>query len=474
MRSTEGSKMRYIISLALLFTLLLPFSPVYGDSSIEYDDNGLTPTEQQEGNSGGFGWNPLGWDWSGVGDFFGDLWDGFVDGLSSAWEGTVDFFSNLGDMMADLWNALPDWAQDLIITVGLILGVAIAAVLLVVAGVISVAVAVVAVVAAAIAGIIYYALYGGTDAFNWMHAAGWIFGSALVAGLATFAVTSIGLGTIWAGIKSFGAMLGSWIARGLSGIWSGLRWLGGKAWGGLRWLGGAIWTGIRAAGRGIAWLAGKAWGGLKWLGSKMWGVLKPAGSWVWTFIKANATAGLVSALASMAIDGFKYFVLGESMTLGNFVTNTLLSALFGFVGGPIAGNIKVAFQARSWGQLVGWAGLTGLLAGANNLLGDLFKGEASWHSFVSGTLAGLFGAPFASSLSDVGGGFLANLGVDFGTKAIEEFVKAGYNNAGEIFSFFADTAVAYYDFFVNIEFYFNYYYNQIWEYLLQPFPYFPF
>ena len=47
--------MRYIISLALLFTLLLPFSPVYGDSSIEYDDNGLTPTEQQEGNSGGFG-----------------------------------------------------------------------------------------------------------------------------------------------------------------------------------------------------------------------------------------------------------------------------------------------------------------------------------------------------------------------------------------------------------------------------------
>ena len=31
--------------------------------------------------------------------------------------------------------------------------------------------------------------------------------------------------------------------------------------------------------------------------------------------------------------------------------------------------------------------------------------------------------------------------------------------------FFADTAVAYYDFFVNIEFYFNYYYNQIWEYL---------
>ncbi|MFS8580947.1 MAG: hypothetical protein LOD88_13085, partial [Novibacillus thermophilus] len=225
---------------------------------------------------------------------------------------------------------------------------------------------------------------------------------------------------------------------------------------------------------GIAWLAGKAWGGLKWLGSKMWGVLKPAGSWVWTFIKANVTAGLVSALASMAIDGFKYFVLGESMTLGNFVTNTLLSALFGFVGGPIAGNIKVAFQARSWGQLVGWAGLTGLLAGANNLLGDLFKGEASWHSFVSGTLAGLFGAPFASSLSDVGGGFLANLGVDFGTKAIEEFVKAGYNNAGEIFSFFADTAVAYYDFFVNIEFYFNYYYNQIWEYLLQPFPYFPF
>ena len=123
-----------------------------------------------------------------------------------------------------------------------------------------------------------------------------VFGSALVAGLATFAVTSIGLGTIWAGIKSFGAMLGSWIARGLSGIWSGLRWLGGKAWGGLRWLGG------------------KTWGGLKWLGSKMWGVLKPAGSWVWTFIKANVTAGLVSALASMAIDGFKYFVLGESMT----------------------------------------------------------------------------------------------------------------------------------------------------------------
>ena len=448
MRNHHKGRTWYIASIVIVIALLLPISTVLADSDIEYDDNGLTPTEQQAGDSGGgFGWNPLGWDWSGVGDFFGDLWDGFVDGLSSLWEGTVDFFSNLGEMISDLWNSLPDWAQDLIITIGLVIGVAIAAVLLVVAGVISVAVAIVAIVAAAIAGAIYYALYGGTDAFNWMHATAWIFGSALVAGLAAFAVTSIGLGTIWSGIQSFGAMLGSWIARGVSSAWGSLRSLGGAIWTGLRSAGSAIWSGLRSFGI-AAWsslrsLGGAIWTGLRSAGSAIWSGLRTAGgaiwtglrtfgSWTWSFLKANAMAGVWSSLASLGINYIKYELGLQEFDPLAWVIDAGLAFGTGLIGGPVAGNIKAAFLSRSWGQLAGWVGGAGFLGGTGNYLLEYFtNGNWDLSKFIVGGSAAILASPIPASLSGLGSGFFGELlsGIgDFATKTGEEIFKWTYDN----------------------------------------------
>ncbi|KRG09373.1 hypothetical protein ACA29_23195 [Lederbergia galactosidilytica] len=168
--------------IMLLIILLFPFtanaSTTVGD--IEYDDNSLTPTEQQAGSSGGgINLNPLDWDWSSIGDAIGDFVDGVIEGAIDLWDGFLDFLGEIGQMLADLWDSLPDWAKDLIITIGIIVAVVAAIVLLVVGGIISIAVAVVAAVVAIIAGIIYFALYGGTDAFNPLHAALWIVGGGV-------------------------------------------------------------------------------------------------------------------------------------------------------------------------------------------------------------------------------------------------------------------------------------------------------
>ncbi|MCJ8008764.1 hypothetical protein ACFFF5_10760 [Lederbergia wuyishanensis] len=183
-----------LLKSLMVLTLLLVSVPAttiaasnVGD--IEYEKNSLTPTEQQiGGHHGGISLNPVDWNWKKIGDFFKDILDKSIEGVKTGWKAFTEFLSKVGELIASAWDALPDWVKDLIVTIGIILAVIAVIVLLVVGGIITVAVAIVAAIGAIIAGVVYFLLYGGTDAFNPLHAAGWIFGGALAGGLLAFAV----------------------------------------------------------------------------------------------------------------------------------------------------------------------------------------------------------------------------------------------------------------------------------------------
>ncbi|MCR2823706.1 hypothetical protein [Lederbergia panacisoli] len=175
--------------LLLLVTVPVTTLAASNVGDIEYENNSLTPTEQQAwGHHGGISLNPVDWNWKKIGDFFKDILDKTIEGAKIGWHAFTKFLSDVGEMIASAWDALPDWVKDLIVTISIILAAIAVIALLVVGGIITIAVAIVAAIAAVIAGIIYFALYGGTDAFNPLHAAGWIFGAAIAGGLLAFAV----------------------------------------------------------------------------------------------------------------------------------------------------------------------------------------------------------------------------------------------------------------------------------------------
>ncbi|HLU21208.1 hypothetical protein [Lederbergia graminis] len=208
--------------LLLMFMFMVPsISLASNVGEIEYDDNQLTPTEQQAGGSGnGFNWNPFDWDWNSIGEFIGGVIDGIVEGVVNAIDAMINFLTSLGQMLRDLWDSLPDWAQDLIITIGLIVAVVVAVVVLIAVGVVGVVVGVIAIVVAAIAGIVYYVMYGGTDAFNPLHAAAWIFGGALAGGLVAFLAQAGILTTAFTAALNGLRFVGGYIGLGARSAWS--------------------------------------------------------------------------------------------------------------------------------------------------------------------------------------------------------------------------------------------------------------
>src|SRR5690606_9739990 len=183
---------RMLKSLMLLLLLVsFPVSTLASSNvgDIEYEKNSLTPTEQQAGgHNGGISLNPLDWNWKKIGEFFKDIYDKVIEGAKIGYQEFIKFIEKVGEMIAAAWDALPDWVKDLIVTIGIIIAVVAVIALLVVGGIITIAVGIVAAIAAVVAGIVYFAMYGGTDAFNPLHAAAWIIGGALAGGLLAFAV----------------------------------------------------------------------------------------------------------------------------------------------------------------------------------------------------------------------------------------------------------------------------------------------
>ncbi|UTR11086.1 hypothetical protein MM300_01775 [Evansella sp. LMS18] len=115
---------------------------------------------------------------------FGEwLLDGFVDTMSSVGEWFSDTISTAGEWFSEAWDGLSDWTQDLIVTIGIVLGVVAGIAVLVVVGLISIPVALVAAAGAAIAAGIYFLVNGGTDSFNWLHALAWTVGGSITGGL---------------------------------------------------------------------------------------------------------------------------------------------------------------------------------------------------------------------------------------------------------------------------------------------------
>ncbi|MBS4220623.1 hypothetical protein KHA96_20205 [Bacillus sp. FJAT-49711] len=189
MQKWASRMLKSLMLISLLFSVPVTTMAASNVGDIEYENNSLTPTEQQAwGNNGGISLNPIDWNWKKIGDFFKDILDKTIEGAKIGWHAFTKFLSDVGEMIASAWDALPDWVKDLIVTIGIILAAIAIIALLVVGGVITIAVAIVAAIAAIIAGIVYFALYGGTDAFNPLHAAGWIFGAAIAGGLLAFAV----------------------------------------------------------------------------------------------------------------------------------------------------------------------------------------------------------------------------------------------------------------------------------------------
>ena len=360
-------------SILLLMVLLFISQPTLAASNvgdIEYDDNSLTPTEQQSGGIVGHPPETGGWDWGSVGDWLKNILDTVLDGVATAWDAIISFFAEVGQMIQDVWDSMPDWAKDLIITIGLIVAVVIAAVILVVAGVISVVVAVIAVVIAAIAGIIYYAMYGGTDAFNPWHAAAWIFGGALAGGgialLAEAGLLSAGLGFLWRGITSIAGRIG-------------LKFRGA-------WLFAVEgWAGEIQAFRMLMGMFNT------WVGRKL----------AWSLFVRGGWSGLLGRLATF---GFWNSAIGTSFTFiyglatGEPATFQQLfaSAITGFLGGvTFAGFWNRFMQAGKLGRTL-WAlagsGAGGLLAGLNGWIsGDGF----TWNNVLVGAAAWLAVGPMS-------------------------------------------------------------------------------
>lgn len=347
--------------IMLLIILLFPFSAKASTTvgEIEYDDNSLTPTEQQAGSSGGgINLNPLDWDWGSIGGAIGDFVDGVIDGAIDLWDGFLDFLGEVGQMFVDLWDSLPDWAKDLIITIGIIVAVVAGIVLLVVGGIISVAVAVVAAVVAIIAGIVYFAMYGGTDAFNPLHAAIWIVGGALAGGLLAFAVEAGAIGLLLQGLRTGLGYAGLGLRTAFQFIWTR----------GLVPAFQAIRAGIQ-----FAWARG----------------IVPAFQAIRTGIQAAWTRGIVPAFQAI-----------RTAIQTTWATRIL----------PFLQSIKTAFGSFLAAN-GGWAGLLkiGFVSSGVSIGFDLLTGETDIKKvFVNATIAffgGIFGAGVWTKIRSLSGFF---------------------------------------------------------------------
>ncbi len=422
----------HMIKTVMLLVFLL-FNPgastaasTVGD--IEYDNNGLTPTEQQGGSSNGINLNPLDWDWGQIGeialDGLKELWDGAVD----VWDGFVDFLSDVGGMIGDIWESMPDWAQDLIITIGIVVAAVVVIALLVVAGVVTVIVGIVAAIAAIIAGGIYFAIHGGTDSFNPLHAAAWIFGSALAGGLLAFAIET-------------GAM-----AVFLSSTWNGIRFLGGKLLLGLRLGWQFTWNKVLVpAFQGIRLFLQFTWSkglvpvfqGIRLFLQFTWTHgLVPAFRMIATGFRGLLAAnngwmgllktGMSGSLVSLAFDGVMGFMTGEWD-----MKAILLNAAFGFFGAVLGAGLWTRVRGVTGWSRLGWISYGGAVGTGLELLKQWVAGDGiNWvdvgiTALVFGTLIPLSRWTAGLNISETMDKFKI---IDFAEKFPSKFLSGLYKD----------------------------------------------
>lgn len=183
------------VMLFMLFVGLLlgpSFSAAASTDTLQFEDQRLSPTEQENGGSspggGGSGSaddpgsvengqkdNPVGDIFNKVGDFFGDAGDAVVDAwdyttekVSDGWGYTTGFATDAWNGVENWWNDLPPWVQDSIKTAGGIAAAGAVIAGLVAAGVIAAPIGIVAGAGALIGGGVYALLTAGTDNYSFL------------------------------------------------------------------------------------------------------------------------------------------------------------------------------------------------------------------------------------------------------------------------------------------------------------------
>ncbi|WP_408009134.1 hypothetical protein ACJROX_02100 [Pseudalkalibacillus sp. A8] len=359
----NDSKGIILTLLIAFFAFLTPMTEAYANiGEFEYEDNGLTRTENdgvadggEEEDGGWFGWwddfkndvKDLGND---IGDFFqpavnavgsawdwtagklSDGWDWTAQKLSEGWEATQNAWNDFTEWTSDVWANTPDWVKSTIAFVG----VAAAVVGIAVVGVISAPIALVAIAGAGIAGGLYYALNGGSDSYSFLGALGWTFGGALLGGVGQ------ATGVIGAGLNSLRVFAGRQLATMRLGFVLN-RFATGS---GLR-------AGLQVArGLGAAWM-------------KIGG---PAAFVTATSHAVNfALTGQFNAGEMLFDTGFAFATapLGFGLTKG--ILNSFRSLRT--VAAPIAGSVA--------------------LGGFSNVAMQAFKGDATAMDFLIGSAVGL-------------------------------------------------------------------------------------
>lgn len=205
----------FVMFLMLFVGLLIgpSFSAAASTDTLQFEDQRLSPTEQENGGSSSGGEsgsaedpgsvesgqkdNPIGDIFNRVGEFFDDAgeavvdaWDFTTDKVSDGWDYTVDNVSDGWDyttekvsdgwdyttgLVTDAWNGvenwwndLPPWVQDSIKTAGGIAAAGAVIAGLVAAGVIAAPIGLVAGAGALIGGGVYALLTAGTDNYSFL------------------------------------------------------------------------------------------------------------------------------------------------------------------------------------------------------------------------------------------------------------------------------------------------------------------
>ncbi|RNA66847.1 hypothetical protein [Alteribacter keqinensis] len=385
--------------------------------------------------------------WDGLREVGSGSWDWMADMGETAWDWTrdraVDVWDWTVDQATSAWEWLGDWGQDLVKTVLTIVGVGVGIVALVALGIISVPVAIVAGIGAAVFGIGYFIIYGGTDAFNWVHGLLWTTGGAILGGILQATGALAALGTLgkkaalssWAWLRQSPQMIAGWVSRGGSWLAGASRaagsWLAGSARAAGSWVAGTAKT-LGSAALGAArtaggWLAGAARASGGWLagaarsiGSALAGAARGVGGWIarglgkipvlGSLFGKIGNVGLLKGMKMAMVKGAQLYGLGFATSL--FVS--LIKQAEALIGGQpliplsemlidanFAGVMSIAtfglldkFKKASTAGKLGLMTLSGTLVGGAELLKEfVMTGNWEINSFIVGAVFGFVANP---------------------------------------------------------------------------------
>lgn len=292
---------------------------------------------------------------------FGEwLLDGFVDAMSSVGEWFSDTMATAGEWFSEAWDGLSDWTQDLIVTIGIVLGVVAGIAVLVVVGLISIPVALVAAAGAAIAAGIYFLINGGTESFNWVHALGWTVGGAIAGGL----------------LQATGGL-----AAGARALWGAAQ---------------SSWTWMRGAAQ------------MMWLRNVHLAIIMPLRQHGLGFVLKSMSMGALKlfragAGLSLVFDGVRavaeYLKYGEtSLTIFESAINALTAGTAAVLTFGLARGFLHASVKGKIGLSLFSGGVFGTLEATR---GYLLTGSFTWSNFMLGAIVGFLFPPVLGAIKEV-------------------------------------------------------------------------